>query len=299
MGAALIGQAARAARLERRTFHATSGRSSSHVTGLPRVRVSRSMAGQCSAGTLPRVFHMLGALGATPMAEARADTPPQASMARCSAVMDEFSGYHVRDYEANTNVMQVCGAITDVKSLAERVKAERERLGMSQSELAKAAGVSQGTIGNLEAGIRASARKMPSIAAALRVSALWLAEGTGPKDSGAPADPVQAELIATDERIRQLLADLDDLTPARQSALIDLIHQEAESARAAADHLAKKRATTMAAGGHRAARGAMSVRHGDGNPKQRHLPLSIVADPFTAEPDEREAEWYQRIGRGE
>jgi len=66
-----------------------------------------------------------------------------------------------------------------MKTLAERLSWARNQKQMSQSELAKLAGVSQSTIGNLEAGIRSSARKITSIAMILDVDAAWLAEGVG------------------------------------------------------------------------------------------------------------------------
>ena len=66
-----------------------------------------------------------------------------------------------------------------MKTLAERLVWARNKKEMSQAQLAQAAGVSQSTIGNLEAGIRSSARKITSIALALDVDAAWLAEGIG------------------------------------------------------------------------------------------------------------------------
>ena len=50
---------------------------------------------------------------------------------------------------------------------------------MSQTDLAKVAGVAQGTIGNLEAGIRKNPRDLLDIAAALGVSPQWLKTGKG------------------------------------------------------------------------------------------------------------------------
>lgn len=66
-----------------------------------------------------------------------------------------------------------------MKTLAERLIWARTRKEMSQEELASRVGVSQSTIGNLEAGIRQTARKLPQIANALGVDALWLADGIG------------------------------------------------------------------------------------------------------------------------
>lgn len=52
------------------------------------------------------------------------------------------------------NVMQVGCPITDVTTIAERLKEARADLGISQKDLARLAGVSAGTIGNIEAGAR-------------------------------------------------------------------------------------------------------------------------------------------------
>ncbi|MDC6130800.1 helix-turn-helix domain-containing protein [Burkholderia gladioli] len=67
----------------------------------------------------------------------------------------------------------------DMYTLADRLKWARARSGLSQEQLGDKAGVSQSTIGNLEAGTRSSARRLPQIADALGVTALWLAEGRG------------------------------------------------------------------------------------------------------------------------
>ena len=66
-----------------------------------------------------------------------------------------------------------------MKTLAKRLAWARQQKQLSQSDLARLAGVSQSTIGNLESGLRQSARRVVNIADALGVSATWLAEGTG------------------------------------------------------------------------------------------------------------------------
>jgi|GEM_PF-3897004 len=62
-------------------------------------------------------------------------------------------------------------------TLAKRLIWAREKKGMTQSQLADAAKVSQSTIGNLEAGIRQTSRKVAVIADVLGIDALWLSEG--------------------------------------------------------------------------------------------------------------------------
>lgn len=89
--------------------------------------------------------------------------------------------YHSRDDALNTNVMQVRATLTVVKTIAERLKQAREEKRLTQPELADRAGVSQGTIGNVEAGLRKNPRELLAIAAALDVEPEWLKTGKGPK----------------------------------------------------------------------------------------------------------------------
>lgn len=76
-------------------------------------------------------------------------------------------------------MMQASCVITDVKTIAERLTHAREAQGMTQEAVAKAAGVSQGTIGNIESGLRENPRELLAIAAAVGVSPQWLKTGRG------------------------------------------------------------------------------------------------------------------------
>lgn len=80
-----------------------------------------------------------------------------------------------------TNGMQVSGTITGVNSLADRLKLARERLNISQAELAERAGISPGAIGNLEAGTRKTSRNLLEIARELGVRPQWLQFGDLPE----------------------------------------------------------------------------------------------------------------------
>ena len=86
---------------------------------------------------------------------------------------------HVRDDAANTNVMQPPGLITNVKTIADRLKHTRLLRGLSQGELAAKVGVRQSAIGNVEAGTRQRPRDLVAIATALQVSPEWLETGKG------------------------------------------------------------------------------------------------------------------------
>lgn len=88
--------------------------------------------------------------------------------------------------------MQPAGSITLVKTIAERLKTAREDLGLSQEQVASAAGVTQSTIGNIEAGLRKNPRELLAIAAAVKVSPEWLKTGRGDRKSGSVGAPPPA-----------------------------------------------------------------------------------------------------------
>jgi len=93
-----------------------------------------------------------------------------------------------------------------MKTLAERLAWARAKKEVSQERLATLAGVSQSTIGNLEAGIRSSARKLPQIANALGVSALWLAEGVGEVSQRNATPKDVATSLLTPEEVTELIS---------------------------------------------------------------------------------------------
>lgn len=88
---------------------------------------------------------------------------------------------HVRECMPLTNVMQPGCPITDVTTIAERLKEARRELDLSQDDVAQLAGVSPGTIGNLENGARKNPRNLLEIAAAVQVLPMWLKTGRPPK----------------------------------------------------------------------------------------------------------------------
>lgn len=79
--------------------------------------------------------------------------------------------------------MQAQRTITVVNTLAERLKSARDALGLSQEQLANLAGVSQGTIGNIESGARKRPREIIAIAKAAKVNPEWLLKGIGPRSA--------------------------------------------------------------------------------------------------------------------
>ena len=112
----------------------------------------------------------------------------------------------------------------DMDTLAKRLRHAREDRDLTQTGLAKLAGVSQGTIGNIEAGIRGGLQSLAPIAMALQINYLWLRDGNGEMNSSTPTDglPLSRELldhlatVAPDERRRientiRAALDLDPL----------------------------------------------------------------------------------------
>lgn len=79
-----------------------------------------------------------------------------------------------------TNVFELEDSITFVNTLSERLKYARKLRDLTQKQLAQAAKISQGAISNYETRLRSSPRHLLKLAAALKVSPLWLAEGVGP-----------------------------------------------------------------------------------------------------------------------
>lgn len=86
---------------------------------------------------------------------------------------------HVRDNSATTNVINFSSLITDVITISERLKDAREAANLTQGQLAVKAGVSQGTIANIESGTRKNPRELMAIAKAANINPEWLKSGKG------------------------------------------------------------------------------------------------------------------------
>jgi len=94
---------------------------------------------------------------------------------------------------------------------------------MSQEALAKKAGVSQGTIGNLESGLRRQPRALIQIAAALGVNPAWLASGNGEKRPNIGKSPTDHDLPAALRTVLDALAALPPTRWASVRAQLDLL----------------------------------------------------------------------------
>ena len=149
---------------------------------------------------------------------------------RLDGLVENFHGA-----ELTTNVgmqpQENCQAAA-MKSLAERLKYARTSKGelWTQAHLATAAGVSTGTIGNIEAGLRGVNKPigtLPAIAKALGVRYEWLADGEGSMLEGTAPAPTakivrpQAMGEAVERRLTRFLAVLFQLPEAeRDRALV-------------------------------------------------------------------------------
>jgi len=90
-------------------------------------------------------------------------------------------------FEIISNVIREADSITYVNTFAERLSFARRLRRMTQAQLARAAGISQGAIANYENGSRQSPRNVFVLAGPLKISAQWLSEGAGPMEYDAPA----------------------------------------------------------------------------------------------------------------
>ena len=86
-----------------------------------------------------------------------------------------------------------------MNTLKDRLFFARTLRGMTQAQLAKRVGCSQGTIGNVESGLRGTLRQVVTVARVLNVSSDWLADGKGKPPKKSDLDQVaNAPLIAAD-----------------------------------------------------------------------------------------------------
>jgi transcriptional regulator with XRE-family HTH domain len=95
-------------------------------------------------------------------------------------------------------------------TVAERLKAARLHRKWSQADLATASGLSQGTVGNIEAGIRQSPGSQPRLAEALDVSLAWLTYGQGNMMLGQSPSKQQALLSPKALALGQLFDLISD-----------------------------------------------------------------------------------------
>lgn len=109
-----------------------------------------------------------------------------------------------------------------MSGFGERVRKRREDLGMTQPELARASGIKQPTISNIERGRNKGSQHIVELAAALKVRPQWLNTGVGPKEIGKGEVPpaVNDDTTARDAREEILLLLYCGLFSLQQERLI-------------------------------------------------------------------------------
>lgn len=137
-------------------------------------------------------------------------------------------------------------------TIAERLKSAREAAGLSQEELAKRAGVSQGTIANVEGGVRKNPRELLAIARAASVNAEWLKSGKGQRQTDQagqnhavqelPADYAVSRSGKNDiahhvSQIGVLLAGIDDVRRAAIAEMLSAVARKPEQAEEIGTHI--------------------------------------------------------------
>lgn len=147
-----------------------------------------------SAGTplLERVSQYQTCDCVVPIRSAKGFCPPATSQARFKASLDMAPGYlNLGDVQQKNLCMTPylsfgnLGAmkkVVDKKAFGERVTRRRTKLGLSQGEVAKAVGMKQQGVQNIEAGIVARPRAMMELAAILETTEKWLLWKEGPEE---------------------------------------------------------------------------------------------------------------------
>lgn len=99
--------------------------------------------------------------------------------------------------------------LTPMTTLADRLKQARKDAKLTQRELAKAAGIKQPVISQIESGANLQSAHIAKLAHICGVEALWLAEGKGPKHISAPgsSEGKESNVQAVDFSRRRLRSD--------------------------------------------------------------------------------------------
>ncbi|MDO8414049.1 MAG: helix-turn-helix domain-containing protein [Gallionellaceae bacterium] len=105
-------------------------------------------------------------------------------------------------------------------TFGDRIRMTRLAVGISQKELAKKAGVSQGLIGQLESGRNQGSKYIVTIAKALNCPIEWLATGKG-QMRGTPSTEI-LQAIANKPELMQLLRIAEPLAEYQLQAMIQM-----------------------------------------------------------------------------
>jgi transcriptional regulator with XRE-family HTH domain len=123
-------------------------------------------------------------------------------------------------------------------TFGERVRERRMELGMKQPELARAAGIRQPTISNIESGRNKGSAYVAQLAVALKCSAHWLATGKGKKEVGEQPAPDPRDALSAREQI--VLYLFNGLVPDQQREHIEAMKATFETNQALARQMGGK-----------------------------------------------------------
>ena len=134
-----------------------------------------------------------------------------------------------------------------MSNFAERVRAARKKAGLSQTQLAGKAGLSQTTISDIERGRNEGSRDVVALARALKVEADWLVNGGNTPKQAKPEKPPLPRL--TPDQL--MLAEIYPSLPAeKKSEMLDRMVADPDRYRALLDALLTEVAySTVRAGG--------------------------------------------------
>lgn len=194
-----------------------SGRNSDRNTP-----VASSILGANSAGTprLERVSQYQTWDCVVPMRSAKGFWPPAIEQARLSASVDMRAQYpdlgknQPRNLSGTTHLdfsTFLAMGMVDKVAFGARVRARRDKLGITGKQLAEAVGMKQQGVNNIEQGLVERPRRLLELAKALQTTQEWLLYGDGPEDLK-PANPLE-----------EMLALVRDVAPDKAGLAIEFL----------------------------------------------------------------------------
>jgi transcriptional regulator with XRE-family HTH domain len=119
------------------------------------------------------------------------------------------------------------GVEKDLATIGQRIKSAREARLWKQADLARASGVSQGTVSKLEAGKMHRGTQLLQLADALGVQLRWLDSGEGPRGLAGESPPPAYHQAADLER--SVIQAMRDMPPEDRAAVVEEAKRRADS----------------------------------------------------------------------
>jgi transcriptional regulator with XRE-family HTH domain len=119
------------------------------------------------------------------------------------------------------------GVAKDLGTIGQRIKSAREARHWKQADLARASGVSQGTVSKLEGGKMHRGTQLLQLADALGVQLRWLDSGEGPRELAGESPPAAYHQAV--ELERSIIQAMRDMPHEDREALVEDARRRAES----------------------------------------------------------------------